>query len=923
MTGAWTTTAAYIRAVGLEGMRLAGLIRLPKAAVVSVTALLLLPAVATADPAPYGLNDAGGFRNVLPPGEAGVDNVLQLAANKATGALPLHWADQQPLYDGLIGASASPTFGAADVERFFKDATFGVPAGGVESTETPRPGVAIVRDSAYGVPHVYGETRDDVMFGAGYANAEDRLFLMDVLRHTGRAQLSSFVGGSASNRAMDRDQWQFAPYTEADLQSQIDAAPTLYGQDGQEVVDDLHGYSDGINAYISKALLDPTKLPAEYAALGKLPEPWRPTDTVAEASLIGGIFGKGGGRELDSALTMQAFVDRFGRRAGRRAWLDFRSKNDPEAPTTVRARFPYETESAFAKRGLALPDRGSVTDAGVAPASAGGTASAAASDTTPSFADVGSQLRAALHGPSHASNWELVSAAESETGHPIGVLGPQVGYYQPQILMEEDLHGPGVDARGATFPGVGLYVLLGHGRDYAWSATTATSDNVDTYAEVLCGDGLHYLYKGECLPMEKLERNNSWSPNGVDQTLPGSETLTAYRTVHGIVFARGKVRGKDVAFVIARSTYFHEADSALFFRRMNDPDYMKDGPASFLRAVKAMNFLFNWAYIDSKHIAYEQSGWMPQRPPGTSPDFPILGTGRFDWKGYDPETHTGDWLAAKRHPQAVDPRFLVSWNNKQAPGWAAADDQYGFGPIYRSQMIGERVRHAIKGKAKMALPELVQAMEEPATEDIRAVRLLPIMLRALGKPPAGPLADAVETLRAWAAAGGHRRDLDGDGHYDQTAAVQIMDAWWPLLLDAEFRPALGDGTFDRLHDMIGFGAPGRGEPDAPSFSDGWYGYVSKDLRDLFGPKPRGAYSRIYCGGGSKARCRKALRSSLSSALGVSAAELYGYGDCKDDPEPICWDLNRSTVASAIEIPPAPFQNRPTFQQTVSIPHALP
>ena len=66
--------------------------------------------------------------------------------------------------------------------------------------------------------------------------------------------------------------------------------------------------------------------------------------------------------------------------------------------------------------------------------------------------------------------------------------------------------------------------------------------------------------------MEELDRTNSWTPNAVDSTPPGSETLKAYRTVHGIVFARGTVGGKKVAFVNARSTYFHEADSALFFR---------------------------------------------------------------------------------------------------------------------------------------------------------------------------------------------------------------------------------------------------------------------------------------------------------------------------------------------------------------------
>ncbi len=888
----------------------------------AVAALLALPALASAQAQPYGTNDAGGFRNVLPPGEPGLVNAADLLANQATGALPPHWNDQQALYDGLIGPSASSTFGMAQVEQFFKDATFGVKDGEVESTISPRPGVTIIRDSAYGVPHVYGETRDDVMFGAGYVNAADRLFLMDILRHTGRGQLSSFIGGSPSNRAMDQDQWQFAPYTEADLQSQIDVAPTLYGQDGIDVVNDLKGYVDGINAYIDEALSDPSKLPAEYAALGTLPEPWTLTDSVAEASLIGGIFGKGGGRELDSALAMQAFVERFGRKAGRGAWLDFRTKNDPEAPTTVIGkRFPYQTESAFSKRGLALPDPGSVVEAGVAPARPAGAQETGAAPE--GFGDIGAQLRKALRGPGHASNWELVAARESKTGHPIGVLGPQVGYYQPQILMEMDLHGPGMDARGATFPGVGLYVLLGHGRDYAWSATTATTDNVDTVAEVLCQDDFHYLYKGQCLPMEKLERSNSWTPNGVDSTPPGSETLTAYRTVHGIVFARGKVDGKDVAFVIARSTYFHEADSALFFKQMNDPGFMKDGPQSFLRATDAMNFLFNWSYIDSEHIAYLQSGWMPQRARKTSPDFPVLGTGEFDWKGYDPATHTAKWLPAKRHPQAVDPRYLISWNNKQARGWAAADDQWGYGPIFRSQLIERYVRKAIKGRREMSLPKLVQAMEEPATEDLRAVKLLPLILRAMGETK-GKLAVAARTLRQWRASGGHRRDLDGDGHYDHEPAVQIMDAWWPLLVTAEFRPQLGQQAFDALEDMAPLDAPGRSSPSAPSFSDAWPGYVSKDLRALFGAKkPKGAYSRVYCGDGSKSRCRQALRNSLKDALKVSAEELYAFGECEDEPEPDCWDLNRSVVASGITLPPAPFQNRPTFQQTVSVTKDLP
>src|SRR5215213_8078608 len=116
---------------------------------VALACAIAAPAAA-AVPSPYGTNDAGGFRNVLPPGEAGVDNVFQLAQFTAGGTRPPHWDDQEPLYDGLL--YASPTLTAADVPKYFKDATFGVKPEDVESTVTPRPGVTIIRDKQFGVP---------------------------------------------------------------------------------------------------------------------------------------------------------------------------------------------------------------------------------------------------------------------------------------------------------------------------------------------------------------------------------------------------------------------------------------------------------------------------------------------------------------------------------------------------------------------------------------------------------------------------------------------------------------------------------------------------------------------------------------------------------------------------------------------------
>ena len=112
--------------------------------------------------------------------------------------------------------------------------------------------------------------------------------------------------------------------------------------------------------------------------------------------------------------------------------------------------------------------------------------------------------------------------------------------------MEEDLHGPGIDAKGAAFPGVNLYVQLGHGRDYAWSATSAGQDIIDTFAVPLC-DATHYRFRGQCLPIEVLERKNAWTPNLADQTPAGSETLHAERTKLGLVAGRGTYKGKPDA----------------------------------------------------------------------------------------------------------------------------------------------------------------------------------------------------------------------------------------------------------------------------------------------------------------------------------------------------------------------------------------
>ena len=213
-------------------------------------------------PIPYqGNGDIGGFRNVLPPAQGANANGLELGQFQATGDYPPHQHDQYDMYADLV--YAAPTLSDAQVDQFYKDASFGVKPENVERTYSPRADVTIVRDN-FGVPHVYGEGRDGAMFGAGYVSAEDRLFFMDVLRHAGRAELSSFIGGG--QRAMDHEVWADTPYTEDELQLQFDLGDDLYGAEGALLQNDVTNYVEGINKYISEARIDPTKMPGEYPA---------------------------------------------------------------------------------------------------------------------------------------------------------------------------------------------------------------------------------------------------------------------------------------------------------------------------------------------------------------------------------------------------------------------------------------------------------------------------------------------------------------------------------------------------------------------------------------------------------------------------------------------------------------------------------
>ncbi|OUC95768.1 penicillin acylase family protein [Streptosporangium minutum] len=909
-------------------------------AILTLASLVVPASAATFTTDDYCLGECA---DILPPGQNGNATLVEILANQSLGTMPRHSDDQLGKYANLLSGYTGLT--DDQITTFFNDSSFGVPAGQVQSTTSPRADVTIVRDKATGVPHITGTTREGTMFGAGYAGAQDRLWVMDLMRHVGRGELTPFAGGAPGNRALEQSVWRNSPYTEADLQAQINRLRTS-GTRGAQLYADVQNYVSGINAYIDRCMAN-RNCPGEYVLTGHLdavtnaggPEDFTMTDLIAVSGVVGGLFGGGGGAEMQSALVRVAARAKYGTATGDQVWAAFRAQNDPEATLTLHNGQSFPSGNATGATGTVLPDP--------ATAPVDITENEAGSATTSA-----SPSRGLLDGlvvdnsKPGMSNAVVVSAAKSASGHPIAVFGPQTGYFAPQLLMLEELSGPGIRARGAAFAGLNLYVLLGRGTDYAWSATSSGQDITDTYALQLCepGGGTattasdHYLYRGTCTAMETLKKTNAWKPTTADSTAAGSYDLVMKRTKYGLVSWRGTVNGQPTAFATLRSTYQHEADSAIGFQMFNEPAQMGDA-AAFAASASKIGFAFNWFYVNSSDAAYFMSGNSPVRSAVSDPNLPMTADAAHEWAGFDPSTNTATYTAPATHPQTADQDYLVSWNNKQAKDYGAADGNFSFGPVHRADLLDAPVKAALSGSGKLDRAGTVKIMAEAATTDLRGRKVLPDLLRVINRTtvtdPA--LASAVSKLSAWASAGARRLEASPGGKaYAHADAIRVFDAWWPKLVQAQFKPSLGDGLYQSLVNalQINESPSGHQQGDVSSlpgsaneaqthkgsaFQYGWWGYVSKDVRAVLGDPVSGPLPGRHCGGGTPAGCRTVLLNSLSAALAEPATTTYPADGVCAAGDQWCADAVQQSPLGGIKQSLISWQNRPTYQQVVSFP----
>ena len=125
--------------------------------------------------------------------------------------------------------------------------------------------VRVVRD-AWGIPHIYAQSADDLFFAQGFVQAQDRLFQLDLWRRSVQGRLAEVLGPNFAERDSSTRRMQYRGDPDAEWAS--------YGADTRAIAS---AFVRGINAWVARARERP---PEEFVVAGWRPEIWSPADSA-------------------------------------------------------------------------------------------------------------------------------------------------------------------------------------------------------------------------------------------------------------------------------------------------------------------------------------------------------------------------------------------------------------------------------------------------------------------------------------------------------------------------------------------------------------------------------------------------------------------------------------------------------------------
>ena len=545
--------------------------------------------------------------------------------------------------------------------------------------------VEVLRDR-HGIPHIFAKSEADAQFALGFVHAQDRLWQLEMNRRIGAGRLAEVLGAAA----LDADRFLrtlgIRRTAEANLRH-VDA-------DTRRL---LGAYAAGVNAFLATKPV----LPLEFWILRVTPEPWSAVDSVAWTKMMAWDLGGNWRNEL------------------------LRLELASRLPTSAIQEFlpPYPGD-----RSPAVPDLREFY---------GELEKPPAQISHDDFAPQGG-----------ASNSWVVSGARSASGKPLLANDPHLGLTAPGVWYFAHLHAPGLDAIGATLPGV-PGIIIGRNQRIAWAATNTGPDVQDLYLEKLDGAG---GYIGPDGPRAFVALRETIKVKGADD-----EPLTVRISRHGPVISdvmRSALEATPRGHALALAwTALAEDDRSLaaFFKLERATDWK-----SFVDATRDLQApQQNLSYADvAGNIGFIAPGRIPVRKRDNRLHGLAPAPGwdaRYDWAGFIP---------FEELPRSFNPAAgkIVTANQKIVPPGYPHFITSEWQAPYRARRIDELLE-AVQRHDRASFARMQADIVSPAARE-----LLPRMLAI-----AGTSREASEMLK---------RLAEWDGTMSADRAEPLMFAAW-------------------------------------------------------------------------------------------------------------------------------------------------
>ena len=590
-------------------------------------------------------------------------------------------------------------------------------------------GEVAVNVDEFGIPHIDAENLNDGIFAQGFLHAKDRLWQMEYQRRAAKGTLAEVLGEDA----VAQDTY----IRTVGIDRAAEVAYDNLTPETKQIVDD---YTAGVNAYFNTN----PDLPEEFETLGYKPEVWQPTDVMAIAQLQIFAVGTTDGGEFTRFELLEQGI----------------------SPERIQELLPDYSPGDTTILGLEVE------------------ANSATAEVTPELAlvsnntqlDILAQLESLFPDTEASNNW-VVSGDRTTTGEPFLANDPHLNLQTPSFWYQSSIDSPEVGVTGVSIPGL-PGIQNGYNRDIAWGQTATLADTEDYYVLEETEDGSGYIYQGEIQPYEVREETIQ-----VKDAEP--VTVRVKESVYGPVISDAVELEVPVAL---NSVGIEPVNGTLeAFTGINKADDWTEFKSS-LETIA--NPISNFVYADTQgNIGYIAPGKYPIRQPEHTGEYPIPGTGEFDWQGFIPY---------KDVPQLYNPEsgYIVTANNKQVPDTYPYRINGNYGEPYRA----ERITELIESKEKLSLEDMQAIQLDTVTLLYRDFR--PILEQI--EPTTSEAKEWRDRLLHW----------DGDMQPDSQEAA-VFAAWYVELtkLPAE---EVGRETWDEPRFLL---EAIQGDGTAPGYFD--------------------------------------------------------------------------------------------------------